>query len=68
VASKANLHSTEINLNVVTSMKWIPETETVLQCGEDLWIRIWDVRSPDPVQKFRGGNDFAVRKVLLLRS
>jgi len=34
-----------INRNVITSLRWFPnEDSTILQTGEDLQMRIWDIR------------------------
>ena len=60
VATLSILRSHDVNLNVVTCMKWIPNTAMAVQCGEDLMIRVWDQRSPDPAQQFSGGPDFPV--------
>ncbi|CAI2367410.1 unnamed protein product [Moneuplotes crassus] len=38
------IRSSEIERNMVTSMKWIPGTDTFLQASEDLHLRIFDTR------------------------
>lgn len=39
------LNSQSINWNVVTALKLIPLTESVVHCSEDLRLRVWDVRA-----------------------
>lgn len=38
------IDSNRINWNVITCVKWIPEEPCIIQCSEDLRLRIWDIR------------------------
>lgn len=60
LATCRRLTTNETELNVVTAVKWIPDSASVLQCSEDLLVRVWDSRTGKLAQKFPGGTDFAV--------
>jgi len=36
----------KVNWNVVTYLKWQPSTQLLIQCSEDLKLRVWDIREP----------------------
>ncbi|XXQ38995.1 WD domain, G-beta repeat [Plasmodiophora brassicae] len=60
LATCRRLTTNETELNVVTAVKWIPDSASVLQCSEDLLVRVWDSRTGKLAQKFPGGTDFAL--------
>mmetsp|Transcript_27530 Transcript_27530/g.49639 ORF Transcript_27530/g.49639 Transcript_27530/m.49639 type:complete len:318 (+) Transcript_27530:2846-3799(+) len=45
IETATELSSQSINWNVVTALKHIPHSESVVHCSEDLRLRTWDARS-----------------------
>lgn len=58
VETGAQTWTQKINRNVVTDLKWIPREENILQVGEDLTLRVWDIRSGSLAQTLRSDNYF----------
>jgi WD40 repeat protein len=45
IEALTELNSQTINWNVVTSLKHVAASESIVHCSEDLRLRVWDVRS-----------------------
>ena len=50
VATGSEVACSKLPQNFVTFMKAVPAESAVLQCGEDLQLRVWDTRVMQPVQ------------------
>ena len=46
VSTHTHIVGSKINWNVVTHLKWQPNSQVLVQCSEDLRLRVWDVREP----------------------
>jgi hypothetical protein len=49
-------------------MRWRPGTHTALQASEDKMLRVWDVRTLEPVAVFPADQYFHVRFALLCKN
>lgn len=58
--SGKQVHSAKIERNLVTDIRWIPNSHCFAQTSEDLTLRIWDSRTCKPVQTIQSGSDIQV--------